>query len=66
MLWCILLWPILGIIGFVMYCSNKHTRPKKWYLLSVAFCTHLFFGPIGLLYGYCCFEGRHRKVERTH
>lgn len=58
-----LLWPLLGIIGFVMYCSNKNTRPKKWYLLCVAFCTHSFFGPIALFYGYFCFSGRKNKIK---
>lgn len=51
-------WIAMGIIGFCMYCSNKNTRPKKWYLLCIAFCTHCSFGLIGLFYGYFCFSGR--------
>jgi len=63
--WWILIWPLLGIMGFAMYCSNKHTRPKKFHLLCVAFCTHSIFGLIGFMYGYFCFSGRHRKVEES-
>lgn len=54
----LLIWHILGIIGFVLYCMNTNTRPKKWHLLVVAFCTHTLFGPIGLFYGFVCFSGR--------
>ena len=57
------IWLLLGLIGFVMYCSNKNTRPSKWYLLCIAFCTHSFFGFIGLLYGYFCFAGRNNKCQ---
>jgi hypothetical protein len=57
----LLLWPILGILGFALYCSNPNTRPKKWYLLMIAFCTHTFFGLIGLFYGFVCFSGRKYK-----
>lgn len=57
----IIAWPLSGVIGFAMYCSNKHTRPKKWYLLCAAFCTHAFFGFMGLAYGYFCFSGRKNK-----
>jgi len=49
----------LGIIGFTLYCLNKNIRPKKIGLLIVSFCTHTFFGPLGLFYGFVCFSGRH-------
>ena len=58
------IWHILGIIGFMLYCMNKNTRPKKKGLLAVAFFTHTFFGLIGLFYGYVCFLGRKIKVRK--
>ncbi len=57
------IWHILGVIGFVLYCMNGHTRPKKIGLLSLAFFTHTFLGLIGLFYGYVCFSGRNTKVS---
>jgi len=59
----LLIWFILGIIGYILYCCNKNTRPKKIPLLMVAFCTHTTFGLIGLFYGYLCFSNRHVKVR---
>lgn len=58
-----LIWPLFGIIGFALYCSNGNTRPKKWYLLCGAFCTHTLFGFIGLMYGLICFAGRHKRIK---
>jgi len=57
-------WHVIGFFGFILYCQNKNTRPKKIGLLMVAFLTHTFFGLIGLFYGYVCFSGRNnvRKV----
>ena len=51
-------WFSLGIMGFILYCLNQNIRPKKKYLLMVAFCTHTFFGLLGLFYGYVCFSSR--------
>ncbi len=58
-----IIWIILGIIGFFLYCSNGNTRPKKMSLLCAAFCTHTIFGPISLFYGYFCFIGRKLKIK---
>jgi len=61
------IWHILGIIGFVLYCLNGNTRPKKLKLLAIAFCTHTIFGLIGLFYGYVCFSGRKNiKFQTTN
>ncbi len=54
----LILWFILGIVGFFLYCSNKKIRPKKISLLFAAFCTHFIFGLLGLFYGFVCFSGR--------
>ncbi len=58
MIYIFAIWPLLGLLGFVLYCLNKNTRPKKIGLLMVACFTHTFFGLIGLLYGYICYSGR--------
>ncbi len=50
-------WHLLGFVGFILYCMNSNTRPKKR-LLIIPFCTHTFFGLLGLFYGYVCFSGR--------
>ena len=54
----LILWFIMGIIGFFLYCSNKKIRPKKISLLVASFLTHLIFGLISLFYGFVCFSGR--------
>ena len=58
-----IIWHILGVIGFILYCSNSNIRPKKKGLLAIAFWTHTFFGLIGLFYGYVCFSGRNKKIQ---
>ena len=58
------LWFLSGIIGYILYCLNGDTRPKKIGYLIVAFCTHTFFGLIGLFYGYVCFSSRKNKVAK--
>jgi hypothetical protein len=57
-----LIWCLLGISGYVMYCMNEQSRPKKMGYLVVAFCTHTFFGLLGLFYGYVCFSSRKNKI----
>lgn len=59
----ILIWMLLGIIGFVLRCFNKDTMPKKKFLVCIAFCTHVIFGLMGLAYGYFCFSGRKNKCQ---
>jgi len=57
-----IIWHLLGVIGFVLYCMNPNIRPKKIHLLLVAFCTHAIFVLMGLFYGSVCFAGR-KNVE---
>ena len=63
LIYFLIVWILLGISGFILYCLNSNTRPKKIGLLFVAFCTHTFFGLIGLFYGYVCFSGRNNSVK---
>jgi len=55
------LWCISGFIGYLLYCTNSRTRPKKIHLLIFSFLTHVFMGPIGLFYGYVCATGLKEK-----
>ena len=51
-------WILAGLTGYILYCLNSNTRPSKKLYLLVALFTHIFFGFIGLLYGYICFSSR--------
>lgn len=57
----IVIWAILGLIGFILYCLNE--MPKKS-LLIFPFMTHILFGPLGLFYGYVCFTCGNRSKEK--
>ena len=57
-----MLWMILGLIGFLLYCGNKNVKPKKTKFLMLALFTHTCMGLIGLFYGYVCYSTRNNPV----
>ena len=59
----LVLWGLLGFVGYVMYLSNPNTRPQKVFLYPIALFTHCFFGLIGLFYGYICFSSRKNELK---
>lgn len=63
MRWALVIWALMGLVGYVLYMSNKNTRPKTTFLCLLTLVTHTFFGPIGLLYGYICFSNRKNKLK---
>lgn len=59
-----LIWLCCGITGYILYLSNKNTRPKKIHLLLIALMTHLCFGIVALLYGYMCYSNRNIVIKK--
>lgn len=54
----LIVWLVCGLIGYLLYFSNKHTRPELLRFKVLALFTHLLFGPISIFYGYVCFSSR--------
>jgi hypothetical protein len=59
----LIVWVLMGIIGYALYLSNPNTRPKKFFLCCIAFSIHCCMGFIALLYGYICFSNRKNKLS---